>query len=78
METVVTVDVNGVQVGEENDGNLGAFADFADGFENAGDTGSRCECAAGGGLDRGSVREGIGKRNAEFDDVHAGLFERDD
>jgi len=64
VEAVITVDVNGVQVGEEDDRNLRGFADFANRFEDSGDGGSCCDGATGGGLDRGSVGEGIGERNA--------------
>ena len=75
VEAVEAVDIDGVQVGEEDDGDLRGGADFFDGCEDAGDGGACGEGAAGGGLDGGPVGEGVGKRDAEFENVGAGFFE---
>ena len=40
MEPVETVNIDGIQIGEEHDGNLGMEADFAHGIEHAGQGGS--------------------------------------
>jgi hypothetical protein len=46
-------------------------------IEHAPHRGSGGEGAAGGGLNRRAIGEGIGKRHAEFHHVRAGAFERE-
>lgn len=78
MEAFVAESVDGVEVSEEDEGDLGVLAEFANHVEDAlgGSTGA--EGTVGGELVDDAVCEGIGEGEAEFDDVGTGFFEGED
>ena len=77
MEQLETVAVDRVQVGVEDDGHLGGAADFAHAIEHAMHRRASRQGAGSGELIDHAIGEGIGKRHAKFQDVHASRFKRD-
>ena len=76
MKTLEPELENGVQVGVEDDRDLGARPDLADTIEHAGDSGARFQGALRSQLIDEAVGERIGKRDAELENVGAGFFQR--
>src|SRR6266436_2906049 len=69
---------DGIVVAEEHERNLRGLTDAADEFDYTGERGAGFKGALGGALNGGAVGERIAEGNAEFDDVGAGLGERED
>ena len=78
MEPVETVNIDGIQIGEEHDGNLGLEAYFSHRVEHAGQGGSGIQRSARGGLNGRAISQGIRKGNAQFDDIHTRLLKGGD
>jgi len=66
-----------IQVGVEDDRDLGARPDLADAIEDARNSGARFQGALGRQLIDEAVGERIGKWNSELEDVGAGFFQRE-
>ena len=75
MERLESKLENRVQVSVEDNWDLRAPADLADAIEDAGDRRAGFERALGGELIDQAICQGIGKRNAELNDVDASFFE---
>ena len=75
MEPVESVNVNGIQIGEENDGNLGASANLTHGIQHTRDRSSGIQRTTRGGLNGRSIRQRIRKGNAQLDNIHPRLLE---
>ena len=67
-----------IQIGEEQQRNLGMLADLRGDFEHLGKRGSGREGAIAGALDDRAVGDGIGEGHAQFDQIGAAAFERGD
>ncbi len=67
-----------VQVAEEQQRNVRGAANFAHDGQEARQIGSGAQGAFGGALNNRAVGDGIGKGNAEFDEICAAAFERKD
>ena len=77
-EALDAVGVDEVEVGVEDDGDLRLGAHGLENFEDARRGRAGLERALGGELVDDAVGEGIGKGDAELDDVGPGAFERPD
>jgi hypothetical protein len=78
VEAFVAESVDGIEVGEEDEGDLGVLAEFANHVEDALGGGAGAEGAVGGELVDDAVGEGIGEGETEFDDVGTSFFEGED
>ena len=74
-EAVEAVAEQRVHVTEQEDGDLASLEDAAGDLEDAGDGGAGVEGAVGSALDDGSVGDGVGEGDAEFEDIGAAAFE---
>src|SRR5713226_731481 len=66
-----------IVVAEEHERDLRRLANAADEIDYTSERGAGFKGALGGALDGGAVGEGIAEGNAEFDDVGAGICERE-
>jgi hypothetical protein len=76
VKAIETVCINGIEIGKEDDGDLGNFPEVGDQFEDVFCGGAGIEGALGGALDDGSVCERVGEGDSELDDIDSGGIER--
>src|SRR5437763_9025365 len=75
MEPIESELKDRVQVGVEDDRDLRATTDLANAIENAANRRAAFERTLGRELVHQTIREGIGERDPEFENVDAGVFQ---
>ena len=70
-EAFQAVAQDGVEIGEQQEGNFGSGANAAGDLEHGREGGAGLEGALAAALDDGSIGDGVAERDAEFDEVGA-------